>query len=455
MNSRIQQIYHYLGVHGAAQASEIASALGVSQPTISRALSASGGQRIARIGRARSTRYALRTQLPGDDSPIYSIDEFGKAQHLGVLYGLSQGEWYFHQEKPWISLRGDEFGDGIYPGLPWFLQDMRPRGFLGRCFARTHARSLQATQNPSNWSDDQVMESLRRFGADMPGALIVGQEMLDRFYVSVNADIDLIDEQDIPSSYVRLAEQSLAGEWPGSSAAGEQPKFTAKLRRADGALQHVLVKFSGDVKFPEARRWSDLLYAEQRANTILAQHGLPCARSRIVHSGGRTFLESERFDRCGISGRRAVVSLEALDAAYTGVNDLAWNRASRILLEAGWVGAKDAERLALFWWFGVLIGNSDMHYGNLSFFLEPAPPLRLAPLYDMVPMKYRPGVEGSLPGGRLNFVPPPPEEQKIWSAAADLALRFWGLLAADKGVSAGFRAIATENQAALQSTMLY
>ena len=164
---------------------------------------------------------------------------------------------------------------------------------------------------------------------------------------------------------------------------------------------------------------------------------------------GRTFLESERFDRCGISGRRAVVSLEALDAAYTSVNDLPWNRAAGILHDEGWIDADDAERLSLFWWFGVLIGNSDMHYGNISLFLDQEPPLHLAPLYDMVPMRYRPGLEGFLPGSILDFLPPPPEEEKIWREAADLALRFWELLADDEEVSAGFRKIAVGNMDAL------
>jgi hypothetical protein len=451
MNLRVQQLCHYLGTHGVARASEIASALGISQPTLSRVLASLGSQRLIRIGRARATRYALRTPMSGGECPVYLIDESGKASHLGVLYRLSRGEWYFQQDEPWVSLRGEEFKDGLYPDLPWFLQDMRPRGFLGRCFARTHALALQAPQNPSSWSSDQVLESLRRFGADMPGALIVGQEMLERYHEAIRSGNDIIDREDIPSLYVHFAEQSLAGEWPGSSAAGEQPKFTARLRRANGLLQHVLVKFSGDVKLPEARRWSDLLFAEHRANTVLAAQGLSCTQTNIVQSGGRTFLESERFDRCGLSGRRAVVSLEALDAAYTGVNDLPWNKAAKILRESGWIDAQEAGRLSLFWWFGVLIGNSDMHYGNLSFFLDPVPPLHLAPVYDMVPMTYRPGLEGTLPDHTLHFVPPPPEEKETWNEASVLALRFWETLASDEGISAEFRAIAAGNLTALQS----
>lgn len=454
MKEENQQLCHYLGTHGVARASEMMSALGISQPTLSRALSSLGPQRLLRIGRARSARYALREPMAGGECPIYLIDESGKAGHLGVLYRLARGEWCFQQDEPWASLRGEEFRDGLYPDLPWFVQDMRPRGFLGRCFARAHAPELQAPQNPSSWSADQVLESLRRFGADIPGALIVGQEMLDRFHATTQSDNDLMENQDISSRYVHFAEQALAGEWPGSSAAGEQPKFTARIRRPNGVVQNVLVKFSGDSKLPEARRWSDLLFAEHHANRVLSTKGLPCAQTNIVQSGGRTFLESERFDRCGRSGRRAVVSLEALDAAYLGINDLPWNKAAKILREAGWIDAQDAGRLALFWWFGMLIGNSDMHYGNLSFFLAPVPPLRLTPFYDMVPMTYRPGFEGTLTNRTLHFPLPPPEEKKTWSEAAVLALRFWNELASDKGVSSEFRALAAGNQNALQSMIV-
>ena len=55
------------------------------------------------------------------------------------------------------------------------------------------------------------------------------------------------------------------------------------------------------------------------------------------------------------------------------------------------------EQCATLWHFGQLIANEDMHEGNLSF--QPALPgevgLRLAPVYDMLPMMYAParGVE--------------------------------------------------------------
>ena len=443
----------YLGSHGTCTASELSTAMKISQPTLSRAITSLGPQRIVRIGRARSTRYARRSERPGNECPIYLIDESGQAVHLGVLYELCRGEWQFQQDSPWKSLRGDVFRDGLYPGLPWFLQDMRPCGFLGRCFAHSHAQALQASRNPDDWSDALVLEALRRFGQDMLGALIVGREMLEQVRSLADHGREALTETETPRAYPQMAEQALAGEWPGSSAAGEQPKFTAAVLGSGGEIRHVLVKFSGDMKLPESRRWSDLLRAENLANRVLSEKGLLCARSRIICSAGRTFLESDRFDRCGAAGRRAVVSLEALDAAYLGVNGLPWNRAAVALRDAGWLSAADAEHLTFLWWFGVLTGNTDMHYGNIAFYLDPNPPLRLAPLYDMVPMFYRPGLEGKLPSDLLKFALPPPEELPSWRVAADSARKYWEQIAHDQDVSSGFRDIAAKNRVALSAVI--
>jgi len=423
----------------------------VSQPTLSRAIKALGQQRIVRMGRARSTRYARRSERPGNECPLYLIDESGLAVHLGVLYELSRGEWLFQQDSPWKSLRGEVFRDGLYPGLPWFLQDMRPCGFLGRCFAHAHAQALQASRNPADWSDVLVLEALRRFGQDMLGALIVGRDMLEQVRSLADHGLKALSEREIPQAYPQMAEQVLAGEWPGSSAAGEQPKFTATVMGSGGEIRHVLVKFSGDMKLPEARRWADLLRAEHLANRVLSEAGLLCARSRMICSAGQTFLESDRFDRCGAAGRRAVVSLEALDAAYVGVNGLPWNRAAVALRDGGWLSAADAEHLTLFWWFGVLTGNTDMHYGNIAFYLDPNPPLRLAPLYDMVPMSYRPGLEGKLPSDALRLTPPPPEELPIWRLAAAIARNYWEQIARDHDFSSDFRDVAVKNRAAVSA----
>jgi hypothetical protein len=48
------------------------------------------------------------------------------------------------------------------------------------------------------------------------------------------------------------------------------------------------------------------------------------------------------------------------------------------------------------WAFGQLIGNTDMHNGNLSFMSEENCPLELSPVYDMLPMTFAPTSGGGL-----------------------------------------------------------
>jgi hypothetical protein len=63
----------------------------------------------------------------------------------------------------------------------------------------------------------------------------------------------------------------------------------------------------------------------------------------------------------------------------------------------GVVSPEAADATELLWAFGVLIGNTDMHAGNLSFVSDTGSPYHLAPAYDMTPMAFAPNS-----GGKLN-----------------------------------------------------
>ena len=75
----------------------------------------------------------------------------------------------------------------------------------------------------------------------------------------------------------------------------------------------------------------------------------------------------ERFDRVGALGRRGLLSLAALDAEFIGTGNSDWPVITRRLASAGHISALCADGAKLLWAFGTLIGNSDMHSGNLSF----------------------------------------------------------------------------------------
>ena len=184
------------------------------------------------------------------------------------------------------------------------------------------------------------------------------------------------------------------------------------------------------------------------AGVLLAEQGMASARSELIFSHGRLCLESTRFDRIGAHGRRGVVSLAAWSDAYDGKRDN-WPAAAARMYAQGWLNAKAVEQIEQLWWFGRLIGNTDMHFGNLSFFLDDAPPLTPCPSYDMLPMRYRPGSGGHLPDEVLDPPPYVPAAKVAWQNAARWAQLLWERIADHAQVSAAFRALAQANTQAI------
>jgi hypothetical protein len=425
----VEQLLATLGRQVEARASELVSLLGVSQQTVSRLINAAG-ERVCRMGRARATRYALTRSLPGLGTrvPVHQVDERGDIRRYGKLHLLVNG-------SHWLELTD---GSGRrFEGLPPFAADMSPQGYIGRSFT-THHPGLSLPPSITYWSDDHRLIALARRGEDCVGDLILGDESLNRFLAKTPSPVRRGD-------YPQLLHTSLSGQ-PGSSAGGEQPKFTAY---SEG--RHVLVKFADCDEGAASRRWRDLLVCESLALETIRQAGFEAASATSLLMEGYRFLEVERFDRMGARGRKALVSLRALDNEYFGDPD-SWTKAARRLLDAGFIDAEDARRMRWLDTFGQLIGNTDRHFGNLSFFVEQpgfflktpghftkgARPLRLAPIYDMLPMVFAP--EGARVIER-SFVPPPPtaDTLDVWPQAARSALGYWDQLIDSGELSAGFR----------------
>ena len=95
------------------------------------------------------------------------------------------------------------------------------------------------------------------------------------------------------------------------------------------------------------------------------------ARTRIVQHAGRTFLESERFDRVGLFGRLPTGSLKVVAAAFVGSKRGDRPPLATLLQREGLLAAESVEQIELLWWFGQLIANADMHLGNLGFRVSP------------------------------------------------------------------------------------
>ena len=416
---------------GVATSAELQVALGVSQPTVSRALAPllRAGQ-LQKVGAARTQRYVLPRHLAGVgcNVPIMRVDASGRPSPFARMV-LLEGGGIWIDEEDGLSMR--------HHGLPWFLHDMRPQGFMGRTFAHAHPE-LHLGSDPGRWTDDDMLRAMVLFGDDLPGNLIVGEAAFQRFHTLTERASHAASSVDYP----RLAERAMQGTLGGSSAGGEQPKFCTIT-----AGRPVLVKFSPPGDAPVDQRLRDLLACEHLAIETLAQAGLPAAHTQLFMGAGRVFLESKRFDRTP-QGRVGMVSLEVYDAEYVGQEEN-WAATADRMAARGLITPEDARRLRLLEAYGVLIANTDRHYGNISLLLHGTKnggDWALSPTYDMLPMLYAP-INGELVTRQFTARPMYPTASTLaeWPAAKELAAVFWRAAAAHELISEDFRAIAAEN----------
>ena len=296
----------------------------------------------------------------------------------------------------WASRFSDR--EGLWEGFPFFLGGVRPQGFLGRSIAMQISRSLPVPEDPRRWSDDDTLVYLQAVGEDLPGSHVVGDDCLRRtlaraVFPEAGNSIHATERETLYPEMAGLAASTL----PGTSAGGEQPKFLTTLRDESGNHLPVLVKFSPPMDQAAGRRWADLLLCEFHAHEVLAENGLATAGARLLDAAGRRFLEVPRFDRMGSGGRRGVVSLESLHAAaVASVARRDWPTAALELLHEGLVNEAAVATVRRLHAFGELIGNTDMHFGNLAFWLADTLPFQVAPAYDMLPMLWAPGLQGEI-----------------------------------------------------------
>ena len=387
---------------------------------------------MVRLPGGRSPRYALTTNAfgAGDRLPLYMVDPHGNNVIVAHLRPLTQGGFFIEGEVGMPRTLLGEGGDGIYDNLPYFLDDLRPQGFLGRQIAAEMANiSPEFPADPRHWSSEHVGRYLISNGDDLPGNLKFGPSAPYRVRRPPTAVT--------PMAYPELAEAVMGGAIPGSSAGGEQPKFTAyNFERG-----HVIVKFSPPGNDSVARRWRDILITEFHATQTIHERGLPAAETRLYETEGaegRLFLESQRFDRSGELGRLPMLSLQAIDAEFTGLGTH-WPSVMRALEQLKLVNNQHVYETDCLWQFGQLINNSDMHLGNISLAIE-GDVFRLLPLYDMCSMGFAPR-SGEV--SSFNFIPSiqgtmelPRESQLL---AREMAGAFWSAVEEDNRISTEFR----------------
>ena len=418
----VHDLIDHLTRPGTIPAGELRDALGVSPATLSR-LVAAAGEAVVRLGRARAVEYARTREIEGvgREAPVFRVGEDGSPRRIGRLVFLWDGATWFE--------RGS--GGRRFVGLPPAFADMAPQGYLGSGFSARFPE-LRLPARIASWSDDHRLRALALRGEDTVGDLLVGSESLARFLAGSQREVE-------PASFPGLAQRS-ALDASGSSAGGERPKF--------GALsggRHVLVKFAPPDDAPVARRWRDLLWCECRALRLVREAGFAAAAEAALRDvEGWRFLETDRFDRVGLRGRRSVLTLEAIANEYLGDRE-SWTAAARRLERSRAVDdcpftlpAPEAARLCWLDAFGQLIGNTDRHFGNVSFFVSDDGELRLTEAYDVLPMVLAPAAETLV---ERPFHPAPPVADALdeWRSAAPWAVRYWRELSAEPSLHEAVR----------------
>jgi hypothetical protein len=392
---------------------------------VSRALRALA-PRVAVLGRQRSARYALAQPLRGlaGQQPLTWTDTQGRRHDWGTLTHLGAGR--LHVQAPGV----DWSGEGR---LPWFLAPLRLQGFLGRLWARSPA-AAGLDPNPERWRIDELLAVLLQQVHDLPGAIGLGEP------VARPTDPAPVEPRSRLAFFDTLAADVARTLPAGSSAGGEQAKFLVSDAGSGG---HWLVKFTPPRGTPFGERWHDLLSGEALALAVLAEHGVPVARAELLASAQRSYLASPRFDRVGATGRRHVVPLDAVHEAFVHGPRRDWAATCAALAHQRRLPRDAGPQARALLQFGRLIGNTDMHFGNLSVVVGSAADLArgrftLAPVYDMLPMRWRPDTAS----GELTLLPFTPEPADLDSSARPLARLFWQRLAAESSVGKPFRALA-------------
>lgn len=410
---------------------DLQHATGKSQASISLALTRLGSA-VIKLGAARSTRYA-RTH------PILGLD----TRQIIRLAGPHPDEGVFGDLR---FLHGDQMhvrGPGkstwlCQKALPWWLSTLRPQGFLGRQYARLRP---DFPVDPDHWSLPQTLYMAANHFHDPPGAFSIGS------YTAPPSSIDVALAHR-SEAFDKLADASALGLPAGSSAGGEQPKF---LCRVEGSA--VVVKFSPPRGTPFGERWHDLLQLEHLANTLLLEHGVPSAQTELVSTRKRTYLQSIRFDRIGANGKRHVVAAAPVHEAFVKATRRHWVATAEALVAQKLLTTEHLRSVACIYLFGQAIGNTDMHFGNLSFFVDDVtrPVFVPTPVYDMLPMVWRPGVHG----GELELTPIQPQHQPTgFEAQAQQAhawaIEFWERSAQLSGLGNTMREACAANARGLQ-----
>lgn len=180
-----------------------------------------------------------------------------------------------------------------------------------------------------------------------------------------------------------------------SSLAGVQDKIVLAL--VDDVWHQVHDGYpSTHILKPHSTANPTIIYDEEYATRIAARLGLTHGTPRLHEFDGRTALVIERFDRSP-DAPRGRFHQEDMNQALGARGDEKYQeiggkvslvRIAQILRRAAGLAA--VEQLLRYVTLTVAVGNLDMHAKNVSMLHLPDGSARVAPMYDVVPLRHQP-----------------------------------------------------------------
>jgi len=333
---------------------------------------------------------------------IYTTTEDARPKHIGrfnydhetdtlSLSILDSGFIGKIQGRP-LSDNPDEYQHALVNPSPFQLESLFnvPSGYLAQLLARRYPEEL--TPNAKQWTSPEILKAMLFAGNDLSGGVMFFEnerEMQKAFNQPLDEDVSYyIGDDDLNRiKAIQMQYQNLSASRQ-SNLGGAKPKFLANRVHADGTYDNVMIKYSvpGDLLFEEESRQLVLEHACLKA---LRLNGISAVDTRLIRDDvtGQIFFESVRADRSlrnSPAQHPAVnhwISAQAWhtarggassDPVHTVVRQLHANRQNNATINDDGKSIyrpQDTQALHDFITlvaFNYLVGNSDLHGGNLS-----------------------------------------------------------------------------------------
>lgn len=157
---------------GPQSAKYLMGKLKVSQPTISRMLTTLA-EELTLLRDGRTVLYALKDESRGmADTPVYQVDAQGKLSTWGMLISVHP-EGFVMQQTDGVAM--------YHEGLPWWLLDALPQGFVGQTYAQTHGKAMGLPAKLAKWQPLHHWQALCAHHLDGLGHVLLGDEARSYF----------------------------------------------------------------------------------------------------------------------------------------------------------------------------------------------------------------------------------------------------------------------------------